>query len=82
VAEALTDEQLDILDQILSSVSDTLYDEVGFVGESDNNSVLDQVNAYSLELVGKSDLTQSEAMVALLEANPAAYDAYLLENGR
>ena len=83
VAEVLTDDQLDVLDQLFESVGDTLYQEVGYVGDTDNDSVVNRVNAAARELVGKSDgVSDAQAFVALLEANPAAYDAYLAENGR
>lgn len=82
VAEVLSDEQLDVLDELFSSVGDALYQEIGYVGDTDNESVINQVDAYAAELVGKSDMTLAEAQVALMEANPALYDAYLAENGR
>jgi hypothetical protein len=81
-ATVLTDEQLDVLDGLFNAVGDALYDEIGYVGDTDNVSVLDQVDAVASELVGKSDMSSAEAMVAAFEANPAAYEAYLLENGR
>lgn len=82
VAEVLSDEELDVLDALFNSVGDALYNEIGYVGDTDNTSVLDAVNSYADELVGKSDLSNAEAFVTLMEANPAAYDAYLAENGR
>lgn len=81
MAEVLTDEQLDIVDELFNSVGDALYNEIGYVGESSNSSVINAVDAYANELVGKSDLTHEQAMVAMLEANPAAYDAYISEKG-
>lgn len=82
MAEVLSDEQLDVVDNLFSAVGDALYDEIGYVGDTDNVSVLDQVDAYASELVGKSDLTAAQAQVAAFEANPAAYEAYLHEIGR
>jgi hypothetical protein len=82
VAEVLDDEQLDILDALFESVGDALYNEVGYVGDTDNVSVLNQVDAMADELVGKADVSKAQAMVAMFEANPAAYEAYLAENGR
>lgn len=82
MAEVLTEEQLDILDDIFTSVGDALYEEIGYVGESSNSSVLDQVNAYADQYVGKSDFSREQMTTAFLEANPAAYDAYLAEMGR
>lgn len=82
IAEALTEEELDLLDELFSSIGDSLYNEIGYVGESSNNSVLDTVNGLASEFVGKSDTTYEQAFTAMFEANPSAYDAYLAENGR
>lgn len=82
MAETLSEEQLDVLDNVFNAVGDALYNEIGFVGESSNSSVLDQVNALAGEFVGKSDMSQAQALTAMFEANPAAYDAYISEMGR
>jgi hypothetical protein len=82
LAEALTDEQLDVLDEIFNAVGDTLYDEIGYVGGGSNSSVFDQVDAFASEFVGKSDLSREQATTLMFEANPAAYDAYISEMGR
>jgi hypothetical protein len=82
MTEVLSDDQLDVVDQLFSSVGDALYDEIGYVGDTDNISVIDQVDAFANELVGKADISREQAQVLAFEANPAAYEAYLLENGR
>jgi hypothetical protein len=82
VAAVLTDEQLDILDALFEAVGDALYEEVGYVGDTDNQSVLNMVDGMADEMVGKADVSKAEAMVAMFEANPTAYEAYLAENGR
>lgn len=83
VAEVLSEEELDILDEIFTAVGDALYEELGYVGESSNSSVLDQVNAMASEQFGKSaDFSSEQMTTAMFEANPAAYDAYLAEIGR
>lgn len=82
IADALTDEELDVLDALFEAIGDALYEEVGYVGDTDNTSVVDMVNGYADELVGKSDMTHAEAAVAMYSAHPEAYEAYLAENGR
>jgi hypothetical protein len=82
MTEVLDDEQLEVVDQLFASVGDALYDEIGYVGDTDNVSVLDQVNAFAGELVNKSDLSPEQAQVLAFESNPAAYEAYLNEIGR
>lgn len=79
MAETLDDEQLAVLDQVFNSVGETLYDEVGVVGDNSNSSVLDQVNAYADELVTKADIGGAQAVSDIFEANPEAYDQYLQE---
>jgi hypothetical protein len=83
-AEVLTDEQLEVLDELFNAVGDALYEEIGFQGGASNSGVLDEVNGYAAELVGKSagSLSLEQAAVAMFEANPGAYDAYLNEMGR
>lgn len=82
IAESLTEEELNLLDELFSSIGDSLYNEIGYVGESSNSSVLDAVNGLASEFVGKSDATYEQAFTAMFEANPQAYDAYIAENGR
>ena len=70
-----------VLERTLQAAGDaaSLYDEIGFGGGAEN-SVQDQVEAAALELIGKNDdVSPEEAIVALYEANPAAYDEYLAE---
>lgn len=73
-------EQLDLLDQLFSSVGEALYEEIGYVGDTDNTSVMDVVNGYVGDIIGKSDATPEMIQSAVFEANPDAYDAYLAEN--
>lgn len=82
LAEVLSDEQLDVLDEVFNAVGDTLYNEIGYVGGGSNSSVFDQVDALAGEYVGKSDYSKEQAITAMFEANPSAYDAYISEMGR
>lgn len=82
MAATLDEDQLEVVDALFNAVGDALYEEVGYVGESSNSSVLDQVSAFADEFVSKSDATRAQAMTAMFEANPMAYDAYLSEIGR
>jgi hypothetical protein len=79
IAEALTEDELELLDELFSAIGDSLYDEIGYVGESSNSSVLDTVSGLASEFVGKSDVSYEQAYAAMFEANPSAYDAYLTE---
>ena len=79
-AATMEDEDLAELDRLLTAQSD-LYDELGSNGSAATSAILDQVQAMALETVGKSDVSVEQATVALFEANPAAYDEYLVEKG-
>lgn len=83
-AEVLDDEQLEILDHVLTSAGDALFDEIGAAGGA-SNSIFDAVNGYASEMVTKSagDFSLEQASTAMFSANPDAYDAYIAEqNGR
>lgn len=82
IDEKLSADRANVVKELFAAVSDSLFNEIGYVGESSNTSVLDAVNAYAADLVGKSDLTREQALTAMFEANPEAYDAYLSEIGR
>jgi hypothetical protein len=79
IAETLSDEELELLDELFSSIGDSLYNEIGYVGDTSNSSVLDAVEGLASEFVGKSDVSYEQAYAAMFEANPSAYDAYLSE---
>jgi len=79
MATVLDEDQLDTLDQLFTAIGEVLYDEVGYEGDSDNDYVLDEVNHHAAELVGKADVSGAEAISAVFEANPEAYEAYLSE---
>lgn len=84
VVEVLDEDQIDLLDRILTAAGDAIYDEIGADGGA-SSSIVDEVNTYAAELVGKSagDVTLEQAAVAMFAANPGAYDAYNNEqNGR
>lgn len=79
VSKVLSEEQLGNLDRILSA-SGVGFDELGYTGTSDT-TVLDQISSLAHDAVSKNaGVTEAEAMVAILEANPAAYDDYCAGN--
>ena len=83
-AEVLDDEQLEILDHVLTAAGEAIYDEIGYAGGA-ANSIFDQVNGFAAEMVEKSagDYSLEQASTAMFAANPDAYDAYIAEqNGR
>lgn len=79
IAEALTEDELELLDELFSAIGESLYDELGYAGDTSNSSVVDAVSGMASEFVGKSDVSYEQAFTAMFEANPEAYDAYLTE---
>lgn len=78
VSKALPDSDLQILDRVLSAAG-TDFAEVGYNGVAESD-VMSQVTAMAYEAVGKSDgYTPEQAITALFDANPGAYDEYLAE---
>jgi hypothetical protein len=78
-SQVLSKRQLDTLDRILSAQGE-LYDELGYTGNTSASEVMDEVSAMAMQAVGKADMSHEQAVVALFESNPAAYDQYLVEN--
>lgn len=66
------------VDRVLSGAGE-IYQELGTAGSGYTSDVMGQVEALAFQAVGKSDLSHEQAVVALFEANPAAYDEYVNE---
>lgn len=83
VGDGISEQEFAVLDEVLKGVGDLLFSEVGFTGESENASVMGQVDALVDDLVAKTgDFSREEAMVAYFAANPGAYDHYDQTQGR
>jgi hypothetical protein len=84
-AHALPEEDVVALDRLLAGageISKQLYVEQG-IGGYGESSVLEQVYAIAGGEVAKAaelGLTQEQAVTAIFDTNPAAYDEYLAEN--
>lgn len=74
----LPDAEFAALDRVLAGAGE-IYSELGSAGSGYTSTVMDQIEAIAGQAVGKSDLSQEQAVVALFEANPAAYDEYVAE---
>lgn len=82
-SQFLPEEDLDILDRVLSSAGDiskSYFDEVGSPAYGEG-STLEEVYAVAGNAVLKGDMGLSEeaAITAVFDNNPAAYDAYEAE---
>lgn len=80
IAEVLDDDDLEVLDTVLSSRGVSM-DELGYAGGASNSGVLDEVSGLAAELVAKAggNVSPEQATTALFEHNPDAYEAYLSE---
>lgn len=76
IAEYLPYEVGEIIHKALSTAG-AIFDEVGTSGGASNNDVLQQVDAYIESNIVKSDISKAEAVEAIFDANPAAYDEYI-----
>lgn len=72
--------ELATLERILEVAQDGGdFDEIGYTGyRSSGSGIHDEISAMAAEVVGKSggQLTHEQAVVALYEANPEAYDMF------
>lgn len=81
ISKVLNPDQLDTVDRIFNFAGDAFAQasqEIGSAGYQPS-PLMGAVADYAHEVVGKSDLTPEQAVVALFETNPEAYDAYLSE---
>jgi hypothetical protein len=81
---ALNPQQQAFMDQVLAAGGDAIFTELGKSGAGNGGSMFEEVVAHASDLVEKASggITHEQAVAALFEANPAAYDEYLRENGR
>jgi hypothetical protein len=83
-SQTMPDEDVATMDRLFSSmgeVNKAYYDEIGYSGDGFQGDALSQIYAAAGGVVAKSDsgLTQEQAVTALFDANPAAYDEYEAE---
>lgn len=80
MGEVLDYDQLEEMEQLFAGMGEVLYEELGYEGDTDNVSVMDVVDSYANEYIGKSGEVSQEMMsTAIFDMNPDAYDAYLAE---
>jgi hypothetical protein len=84
-AAVLPDEDLDLLDRLFAATGEVGksvgFDQLGFDNDEGPADVLGQVMDLAGQTVAKANgtVTREQAMQAIFEANPEAYDAYELE---
>lgn len=78
-ADTMPLEHVQYLDRLFTAAGENIYDEIGSGLGQQNSSVMGQIEAMASSAVGKSDLSEPEAIVELFATNPDAYEAYLAE---
>lgn len=81
MADTMSYEDCSVIHKALSSAGAALFDEIGFVGGSDNADVMSQIDAFIDEGISKSEksISKADAMADFFATNPDAYDQYRAE---
>jgi hypothetical protein len=78
LVENMPERDMYVLDELFKSIGATFFEELGYNGGSPESSY-DYVAAAAQELVAKTGASDAQAITAMYNANPDAYDAYLAE---
>jgi hypothetical protein len=78
-ADTMDPAHVEYLDRMFSSVGEQLFATLGTDGGFPTSSVMGEVEALANQAISKADVSAEQAVVAIFEANPAAYDEYLQE---
>lgn len=81
MADTMSYDDCSVIHKALSSAGAALFDEIGYIGGSDNADVMSQINAFIDEGISKSekDVSKADAMADFFATNPDAYDQYRAE---
>ena len=77
IAEELPYEYGAVIHKALSAAGEIIFDEIGTEGYATNNDVLNAVDYYIDQNISKADISKAEAVEAVFDENPAAYDEYM-----
>lgn len=80
VLRNLPEDQATYLDQLFSKAGEVLFEELGSGLGDQDATIQDQIEAMAMAAVGKADVSKEQAVTAVYDANPDAYDQYLAEN--
>lgn len=80
MAETMSYDDCAVIAKCLETAGEILFEEAGYQGGGDNADIYAQVAAHAQETFGKAeDFNSVEAINKVFDANPDAYDEYLLE---
>ena len=77
IAEELPYEYGEVIHKALSAAGEIIFDEIGTEGYATNNDVLNAVDYYIDQNISKADISKAEAVEAVFDENPGAYDEYM-----
>ena len=77
IAEELPYEYGAVIHKALSAAGEIIFDEIGTEGYATNNDVLNAVDYYIDQNISKADISKAEAVEAVFDENPGAYDEYM-----
>ena len=77
IAEELPYEYGEVIHKALSAAGEIVFDEIGTEGYATNNDVLNAVDYYIDQNISKADISKAEAVEAVFDENPGAYDEYM-----
>jgi hypothetical protein len=75
MAETMSYEDCAVIAKCLETAGEMLFEEAGYQGGGDNADIMDRVQAFATESIGKSAAPADIAGV--FDSEPAAYDEYL-----
>lgn len=78
-ADTMPPEHVAALDRYFASTGEQLFNVIGSDLGPQQSTVMGHIEALANGAVAKADVTEAQAVVALFEANPDAYDEYLSE---
>jgi len=79
MAETMSYDDCAVIAKCLETAGQIIFEEVGYQGGGDNADIYSQVEAHAYDTFGKAeDYNPATAVNKVFDANPAAYDEYLL----
>jgi hypothetical protein len=79
MAETMSYDDCSVIAKCLETAGTILFEEAGYQGGGDNADIYSQVEAHAHDVFGKAeDYNTVEAVNKVFDANPDAYDEYLL----
>lgn len=81
MAENMPFDDCAVIAKALETAGSIIFDEIGAKGGGANSDIMDTVNGYADEYVGKAEdgFSKAEATTGIFDSNPDAYEQYLAD---